>query len=72
MRFELERNPTEKVVIEDTEFKGHQLIQLRIHFLADAEGDEEKWLPTKKGVSFRRDQLDDVIKYLTQIRDSAK
>jgi hypothetical protein len=66
MRFELERNPTEIIVIEDTEFKGHQLIQLRIHFLAD----EDKWLPTKKGVSFRRDQLDEVIDALTKIRDA--
>jgi len=68
MRFELEKNPTEIIVIEDTEFKGRQLVQLRIHFLAD----EDKWLPTKKGVSFRRDQLDEVIDALTKIRNEEK
>jgi hypothetical protein len=66
MRFELERNPTEQLVIEDSEYKGHQLVSLRIYFLSD----EDKWLPTKKGVTFRRDQLDEVIGYLQQIRSS--
>lgn len=64
MRFELEKNPTERVVIEDSEYKGHQLVQLRIYFLAE----EDTWLPTKKGVSFRRDQLDEVIEALQKIK----
>lgn len=64
MRFELEKNPTEMIVIEDSEYKGHQLIQMRIYFLAE----EDKWLPTKKGVSFRRDQLDVVIEALQKIK----
>ena len=64
MRFELERNPTEKLIIEDSEYKGHQLVSLRIHFLSK----EDEWLPTKKGVTFRRDQLDEVIEALTGIK----
>ena len=30
---------------------------------------ENEWLPTKKGVTFRRDQLDEVLGFLQQIKD---
>ena len=64
MRFELERSETEKLFIEDSEFKGRELVSLRIYFLSK----EDEWLPTKKGVTFRRDQLDEVIEALNKIR----
>ena len=63
MRFELERSETEKLIIEDSEFKGHQLVSLRIYFLSK----EDEWLPTKKGVTFRREQLDEVLGALNKI-----
>jgi len=65
MRFELERSETEKLIIESTEYKGHDLVTLRIYFLSK----EEEWLPTKKGVTFRRDQLDEVLDSLTKIKN---
>ena len=37
MRFELERSPTEKLVIESSEYKGHDLVSLRIYFLSNNE-----------------------------------
>ncbi len=64
MRFEIERNPTEKLIIEDTEYKGHQLVTLRIYFLSK----EEEWLPTKKGVTFKREQFDEVLDALNKIK----
>lgn len=63
MRFELERNETERLIIEDSEYKGHQLVGMRIYFLSK----EDEWLPTKKGVTFRRDQLEEVIGMLQKI-----
>lgn len=66
MRFELDRNPTEKLVIEDSEFKGHQLVALRIYFRSD----NDQWLPTKKGVTFKREQLDEVIAALNKIKSA--
>ncbi|MGD8922070.1 MAG: transcriptional coactivator p15/PC4 family protein [Candidatus Zixiibacteriota bacterium] len=63
MRFELERSPTEKLIIESSNYKGHDLITLRIYFLSK----EDEWLPTKKGVTFRRDQLEEVIDYLNKL-----
>lgn len=67
MRFEFERSETEKLIVEDTEYKGHQLVTLRIYFLSK----EEEWLPTKKGVTFRRDQLDEVLDALTKIKQGS-
>lgn len=64
MRFEFERNETEKLIIENSEYKGHELVSLRIYFLSK----ENEWLPTKKGVTFRRDQLDEVIDALGKIK----
>jgi hypothetical protein len=64
MHFELERSPTEKLVIENSEYKGHDLVSLRIYFLSN----DDEWLPTKKGVTFRRDQLDEVLEALNKIK----
>jgi len=64
MQFELERSETEKLVIESSEYKGHDLVSLRIYFLSK----EDEWLPTKKGVTFRREQLDEVLEVLQKIR----
>ena len=64
MRFELERSETEKLIIESSEFKGRDLVSLRIYFLSK----EQEWLPTKKGVTFRRDQLDEVLDALNNIK----
>jgi hypothetical protein len=64
MRFELERSDTEKLIIESSNYKGHDLVSLRIYFLSK----EDEWLPTKKGVTFRREQLDEVLGFLTQIK----
>lgn len=65
MKFELERSETEKLIIESSEYKGHDLVSLRIYFLSK----ENEWLPTKKGVTFRRDQLDEVLKALEGIKN---
>ena len=46
MKFELERSPTEKLIIESSNYKGHDLVSLRIYYLAD----EDEWRPTKKGI----------------------
>ncbi len=65
MRFEIERNPTERIFIEDSEYKGQELVSLRIYFLSK----EDEWLPTKKGVTFKKDQLGEVLEALTKIKD---
>ena len=64
MRFEFDRSPTEKLIIERSNYKGHDFVNLRIYYLAD----EDEWRPTKKGVTIRWEQLDDVVKALEQIK----
>jgi hypothetical protein len=65
MRFELERSETERLIVESSEYKGHNLVSLRIYFLSDT----SEWLPTKKGVTFKREQLDEVLGFLNQIKN---
>lgn len=65
MKFEIERTPTERLVIESSTYKGHELVSLRIYYLAD----EDEWRPTKKGVTFKREQFDEVLDALTKIKN---
>jgi len=65
MKFELERSPTEKLIIESSNYKGHDLVSLRIYYLAD----EDEWRPTKKGITFRREQFDEVMDALNKLKN---
>jgi hypothetical protein len=42
------KNARETVFLSLSEFKGHRLIDIRVHVPGDQEGD---WVPTRKGVS---------------------
>jgi hypothetical protein len=42
------KNAREVLFLSLSEFKGHRLIDIRVHVPGDQEGE---WLPTKKGVS---------------------
>jgi hypothetical protein len=42
------KNAREVLFLSLSEFKGHRLIDLRVHVPGDQEGE---WVPTKKGVS---------------------
>ncbi len=66
MRFEIERSATEKLIIEKTEFKGRELITLRIYFLSK----DEEWLPTKKGVTVKVEQIGELMDALNSIKAS--
>ncbi|MBP7238521.1 MAG: transcriptional coactivator p15/PC4 family protein, partial [Petrotogaceae bacterium] len=45
--YEIQRNPTEKLIIQKNEFKGKEYIDIRIFY-----EDEGEYKPTKKGVTF--------------------
>ena len=59
----LEKNSRESLVINQTEFKGVKLVDVRV-FYKDENGDLK---PTKKGVSVRLNQLDALIKALSEV-----
>jgi hypothetical protein len=42
------KNAREVVFLSLSEFKGHRLIDIRVHVPGDQEGD---WVPTRKGLS---------------------
>jgi hypothetical protein len=42
------KNARETVFFSLSEFRGHRLIDIRVHVPGDKEGD---WVPTRKGVS---------------------
>ncbi|MBP8625338.1 MAG: transcriptional coactivator p15/PC4 family protein [Syntrophorhabdaceae bacterium] len=50
----------DKIIFALKEFKGKRYIDIRTYF----ENDDGEWLPTKKGITFSPDLLDDVMKIL--------
>ena len=60
--YEFQKNAGEKVIIQPTTFKGHQLIDVRVFFNANAGGAKEEWKPSPKGLSIRTDQLSELKK----------
>ena len=65
--YEIQRNPTEKLIIQKNEFKGKEYIDIRIFY-----EDEGEYKPTKKGVTFDPDQIDEVIKALESIKEESQ
>ena len=68
MAIVLEKNSRESLVINQTEFKGVKLVDVRV-FYKDEAGDLK---PTKKGVSVRLEQLDALIKALSEVSATAR
>jgi len=64
----LEKNSRESLVINQSEFKGVKLVDVRV-FYKDENGDLK---PTKKGVSVRLNQLDALIKALSEVSATAR
>jgi hypothetical protein len=59
---EIEKNTREKFIISIDEFYGHTLINCRVYFRTDS-GD---WRPTKKGITFRRNNIDEELELLKE------
>ena len=49
---EIQRNPTEKLVVQLREYRGRWYIDARIHYLDE---NEDEWKPTKKGLSLNNE-----------------
>lgn len=56
---EISKNTQEKIRIEKREYKGREFIDIRTYYL-----DGNEWKPTQKGVTFRPDQLKEIIEAL--------
>jgi len=59
---EIERNDTERLRVEASNYKGSDFISVRIYYLAD----NGEWRPTKKGITVKPDKVDELIGFLTE------
>ena len=50
----------DKIIVALKEFKGKEYIDIRTYF----ENDNGDWIPTKKGITFPPDSLDEMIDIL--------
>jgi hypothetical protein len=62
---DIQKNTQEIIRVHQTDYKGHDLVDIRVYYQ-----DGNDWKPTKKGITFKRELLDDVLKALTQLSES--
>jgi len=62
---EIQKTGTDKIIVTVKEFKGKTYVDVRTFF----ENDEGEMIPTKKGVSLTPDNLDQLIRLLTEAKE---
>lgn len=60
----IERGPIEQIRFSVQTYKGHRYLDVRTYF----ENGPGEWKPTKKGVTFALDQLDDLEAAVAALR----
>lgn len=61
---EIQKTGTDRIIVTVKEFKGKTYIDVRTFF----ENDEGEMVPTKKGVSLTPENLDELIRLLTEAK----
>jgi len=64
---DIKKNATETIRIQQGEYRGHDLADIRVHVEGDRPG---KLIPTRKGISLRVVQLPEVILALQEIAEN--
>ncbi len=65
MKMDIQKNSLERIRIQRSEYKGHELIDIRVFFKAN----DGKWYPTRKGITFSVSLANEVI---NGIREESK
>lgn len=65
---EFQKNATDKVVIQFKNYKGYDLVDLRIHYLADVP--KQEWKATAKGISIRRNLIPELVEGVKKIQQA--
>ena len=60
----LTKNKSEVYMIKQSEYKGHEFMDVRIHYKQD-----DEWLPGKKGITIPNDKVDDIIALMRQVQE---
>lgn len=64
---EIKKNALAIIRIQRTKYKGHDLIDIRV-YVEDRNGEK---IPTKKGITFKVELLDEIIEALKEIKGEA-
>jgi len=48
MKMDIQKNSLERIRIQRSEYKGHELIDIRVYY----EAENGEWKPTKKGITY--------------------
>lgn len=61
-----QKSKTEQVRISINEYRGHEYIDIRIFYLSD----DDKFLPTKKGVTVKKDLYPELLAGVVQLGET--
>lgn len=62
MKMDIQKNSLERIRIQRSEYKGHELIDIRVYY----EAENGEWKPTKKGITFSLSLANEVIKGIAE------
>lgn len=62
MKMDIQKNSLERIRIQRSEYKGHELIDIRVYY----EAENGEWKPSKKGITFSLSLANEVIKGITE------
>ena len=65
MEISIRKNALETIIVRTDQFHGYDVVDIRIHYFSP----DGKYLPSKKGITVRKDILDKLIDALIQVRD---
>ncbi|MDA2937165.1 transcriptional coactivator p15/PC4 family protein [Acidobacteria bacterium AH-259-A15] len=66
--YEFEKNGLEIVRCSLTQFKGHQLLDVRVFY----QDDEGEWRPTRKGIALSTDLVDQLVEGVKQLQEALR
>ena len=66
--YEFQKNALERVRVALTEYRGHDLIDLRVYYTDDG----ETYKPSRKGVAFNASLLPDLEEAVKRLREVAQ
>jgi len=64
MEFDIAKHESEIIKVQDTEYRGRRLVDIRVYYLNKTTRD---WYPSRKGISINMAFLDQVVVALRQL-----
>jgi len=64
---EFRKNTTEKVIVELSNYRGKDVVNIRVYYLADIAKDD--WRPSPKGLTMRTELIPELKKAIDKAHD---